>query len=89
MDVVWTDYLRYRAALRGFDLETIGEIVRHSKDRYRDTVTGRYVAVGHCGDALVLVPYETDAGQMTPVTIHATTRRQIAFRLRTGRFVHG
>lgn len=30
-------------------------------------------------------PYEEDEATLTPVTIHATTRQQIKFRLNTGR----
>mgnify|MGYP001352906268 CR=1 FL=1 len=85
MEVTWTDYFRYRAARRGFDLD---EIVKHSTERYVDTATDRRIAVGHCGKTLVLVPYETGNEVITPITVHATTRRQIAFRVQTGRFVY-
>jgi len=89
MEVAWTEYFRYRAALRGFDLDRIEEILKHSTERYVDTATDRRIAVGRCGRTLVLVPYETSNEGMTPITVHATTRRQIAFRVQTGRFVHG
>ncbi len=88
MEVAWTDYFRYRATLRGFDLDRIEEIVKHSTERYVDTATDRRIAVGRCGKTLVLVPYETSNEVMIPITVHATTRRQIAFRVQTGRFVH-
>jgi hypothetical protein len=88
MDVVWTEYFRYRATLRGFDLDRIEEIVKHSSERYVDTATDRRIAVGRCGKTLVLVPYEASGDVVTPITIHATTRRQIAFRVQTGRFIH-
>lgn len=88
MEVAWTEYFRYRAALRGFDLDRIEEIVKHSTERYVDTATNRRIAVGRCGKALVLVPYETSNEVITPITVHTTTRRQIAFRVQTGRFVH-
>ena len=88
MDVAWTEYFKYRATLRGFDLDNIEEIVKRSNERYVDTATDRRVAVGRCGKTLVLVPYETSGDVATPITVHATTRRQIAFRVKTGRFVH-
>ncbi len=88
MEVAWTEYLRYRAALRGFKLDEIEQIVKSSKERYVDVATNRSVAVGRCGKMLVLVPYEGGEGVLTPITIHATTRQQIAFRVKTGRFVH-
>ena len=86
--IFWTDYLRYRAALRGFDLEKIEEILRHTLERYVDTSTGRYVAIGRHDHQLVIIPYEADSRTMTPITIHATTREQINLRLRSGRFKH-
>jgi hypothetical protein len=44
--IIWTDYLKYRVALRGFDLEKLEAIVRHSTERYFDTETERHVVVG-------------------------------------------
>jgi len=32
--VVWTEYMKYRARLRGFDLARVEEIVRYSSERY-------------------------------------------------------
>ncbi len=88
MVVVWTEYMKYKAKLRGFDLGQIENIVKSSAERYSDTVTGRRVAVGRHGNKLVIIPYEADENSITPVTIHVTTRQQIDFRIRTGRFVH-
>ena len=88
MDVVWTEYLKYRASLRGFDLDKIEQIVKSSNERYIDTATGRRIAVGRCGKILVMVPYEASCERVIPVTVHATTRRQIALRVKAGRFVN-
>jgi hypothetical protein len=88
MDIVWTDYMKYRVRLRGFDFDKIEQIVRHSAERYRDTSTQRSVAVGRHDDQLVLIPCEPRGDTVIPVTIHATTRQQINFRLRAGRFRH-
>ena len=84
--IVWSNYLRYRAELRGFDLAKIEEILRFSGERYYDTVTGREIAAGKHDNRLVIIPYERSGDLITPVTIHSTTRQQIRFRLRTGRF---
>jgi len=35
--IVWTDYMKYRANLRGFDLAKIEDILRYSTERYFDT----------------------------------------------------
>jgi uncharacterized DUF497 family protein len=88
MIIVWTDYMKYKVKLRGFDLADIENILRSSPERYSDTVTGRRVAVGYHDNRLVMIPYETDETSITPVTIHVTTRQQINFRIRTGRFTH-
>ena len=78
--------MQYRAALRGFDLEKIEAIVRYSPERYLDKSTGRQIAVGQHGKTLVVVPYEADDETITPITVHATTRQQINFRLVSGRY---
>jgi len=84
--VIWTEYLKHRAQVRGFDLGIIEQIVRFSEERYFDTATQRRVAIGRHGSRLVLIAYEQEGETMTPVTLHATTRQQITFRLRAGRF---
>lgn len=88
MIVRWTEYLKYRAELRGFDLAKIENIVKYSTKRYSDTITGSRIAVGQHDDKLVMIPYEVDENIITPVTIHVTNRQQISFRLRTGRFTY-
>lgn len=86
--VTWTEYLKHRAQLRGFDLNLLEQIVRHSSERYRDTETGRIVAVGRHGRKLVMIAYEIEELVVTPVTVHAVGRQQIRFRVQTGRFVN-
>jgi hypothetical protein len=86
--IVWTDYMRYRAKLRGFDLNKLEEIVTRSAERYHDTETGRAVVIGRHDNSLVLLPYETEENTITPITVHTTTRQQINFRVQTGRFIH-
>jgi hypothetical protein len=86
-EIIWSDYFRYRAEIRGFDLEQIEQILRYSSERYHDVETGREVVVGNHDDRLVIIPYERSGNCLTPVTIHATTRQQLRFRVRNGRFV--
>ena len=78
--------MKYRAALRGFDLVKIEDIVRYSAERYFDTQTGRQVVIGHHDGKLVMIAYEADQISITPITIHTTTRQQIRFRIRTRRY---
>jgi hypothetical protein len=40
-EIAWTSYLRHRAALRGFDLGLIENILRFSSERYYDVETDR------------------------------------------------
>lgn len=35
--IIWTDYMKYRAELRGFELSKVENILRHSVERYLDT----------------------------------------------------
>jgi hypothetical protein len=80
--------MRYRLRLRGFDLATVQQIVRHATERYVDTGTGRLVAVGRHGERLVRVPYERIEDTLTPVTVHVTSRQQVNIRVRSGRFTN-
>ena len=86
MVVVWTEYLKHRVRVRGFDLAAIEEIVRFSSERYFDTATQRRVAIGRHGRRLVTIPYDQEGDTLTPITIHATTRQQTTLRVRVGRY---
>jgi hypothetical protein len=88
-DIVWTDYLRYRAELRGFDLDVLEDIVRYSSERYFDTETRRIIIIGRHLKELVMIPCEVLDEVVTPVTVHPITRQQIRFRLKTGRLTNG
>jgi hypothetical protein len=79
--------MRYRAKLRGFDLEKLEQVVAHSSERYFDTETGRLVVIGRHGKDLVILPYEVSEDSITPVTVHMITRQQVNFRLKTGRLI--
>lgn len=83
-----TEYLKYRIELRGFDLSLIEKIVRYSEERYLDTETSRLIVVGEHDKKLVVIPYEETQDTITPITVHATSRQQIKFRLNTGRFTY-
>ncbi|MBW1716668.1 MAG: hypothetical protein JRJ77_12735 [Deltaproteobacteria bacterium] len=80
--------MKYRAGFRRFELTKIEDIIRYSRERYIDTVTRRMIVVGKHDDRLVMIPYERKGSEITPVTIHVTTRQQINFRIKTGRFTY-
>jgi len=86
--ITWTDYLKYRAALRGFELDKLEVIIRHSTERYLDTETGRHVVIGRHNLQLVMIAYDIENDTMIPVTVHTITRQQIRFRLNTRRLIH-
>lgn len=86
-DIIWSEYFIYRVEIRGFDLTKIEAILRFSGERYYDTETNRIISVGQHDSRLVIIPYEINNDAIAPVTIHATTRQQIRFRLRNGRFI--
>jgi hypothetical protein len=74
--VEWTDYMKYRAKKRGFDLDKLEHIVRYSAERYFDLTTARSVVIGRHDKSLVIIPYEVEVEEQK-------------FRLNTGRFIHG
>ena len=84
--IVWTEYMKYRLNLRGYDLAKVEEILRYSSERYIDTVTGHLVVIGRHEQFLVMIPYDLKQQTMTPITIHATSRQQINSRIKSGRF---
>lgn len=77
--ILWTEYMKYKTELRGFS--KLENILLHSEERFFDTTTQRVIAVGKHDQRLVIIPYEKHGNEITPVTIHATTRQQINFRL--------
>jgi hypothetical protein len=88
MKFIWSEYIRHRAESREFDLEKVEEILRYSSERYFDTETERLIAVGRHDERLIMIPYEAYGDTIRPVTVHAVTRQQINFRIKTGRFAN-
>ncbi len=80
--------MQYRAKLRGFDLMQLEQIMTRSTERYYDTETGRVIVIGRYDNTLVTIPCDANENGITPVTVHTTTRQQINFRVKTGRFTN-
>jgi len=38
-NIIWIDYMEYKARARGFDLAILEHILRHTIERYYDTKT--------------------------------------------------
>ena len=87
-DILFTEYMNYRTVQRNYRRERIEEILRYSAERYYDTETGRKVVVGVHEGTLIMIPFEESETSITPITVHATTRQQLRFRLHTRRFAN-
>ena len=72
MEFLWTDYMKYRAALRGFDLAKIEDIVRHSTERYFDTETERWVVIGYHDTKLVMICLRSRSNLVYPYNTQLT-----------------
>jgi hypothetical protein len=82
MQIIWTDYFRYRVKLRGFNLNDLEEILRYSTERYYDTATDRLVVIGRDAKTMIMTPYERDNSDVvTPITVQATNRQQVNYRV--------
>ena len=66
--IIWSEYLKYRANLRKFDLDKIEDILRFTSERYYDTETDRLIAVGKHHGILVIIPYEINQEFILEVT---------------------
>ena len=88
MQFVWTDYFKFKASSRGFDLSKIEDIVRYSVERFYDHLAGRRIAIGKHNRKLVMIAYELIYTSFIPITIHTITRQQIRYRIRTGRYTN-
>lgn len=74
--IKWTNYVKYRANLRGYKISSIEHLVRYSEERYFDTVTRRMIVVGRHEGRLVLVPYEKEGNEVIPITITAELNKK-------------
>jgi len=78
--------MNYKIRIRSFEAASIETILTSTLERYIDVQSGRFIAIGSIGNTLVTIPYELDQDTITPVTIHACSRKQINFRLKVGRY---
>jgi hypothetical protein len=56
MKYIFTEYLKYRAEIRGYDLGRIEDILKFSTKWYFDAITNRVIAIGKHDNRLVMVP---------------------------------
>ncbi len=67
MTPIFTDYIKYRVALRGFNLDKIENILRYSQEKYFDVETQRKIVIGMHDDNLVMIPYEIKEENIIPL----------------------
>lgn len=91
-EIHYSDYFRYRMQFRRIPEGVPEQIFLHATERYFDTETQRNVAVhrvrlGRRRRAQMMLAYEEYANHVEFVTIHKINRREINFRIRTGRWI--
>lgn len=80
-------YFLYRLKVREYEIEKIESILKTSSEVYVDSDTGRNIKVGKHDTVLVIVAYDIEQdGSTTPVTVYQTSRKQINYYLKKGRF---
>ena len=76
--------LRVKNASISFSLFKNGDFLLVIQ-RYYDTATDWLVVIGKHASILVVIPHEIDdENNITPITIHATSRQQINYRVKGG-----
>ena len=86
--IVWTEYLKYRTKLRGFNIQKLENMLKYSNEKYFDIATDRLIVVGKHEKILVMIPYEETKINIIPITVHATNRQQINYRIKSGRLIN-
>ena len=91
-EIHYTDYFRYRMQFRRIPDGVPEQIFLHAIERYFDTETQRNIAVhqirlGRGRRAQIMLAYEEYDDYVEFVTIHKIKRREINFRIRTGRWI--
>ncbi|MBC8458636.1 MAG: hypothetical protein H8D67_11640 [Deltaproteobacteria bacterium] len=91
-EIHYTDYFRYRMQFRHISAGVPEEIYLNATERYFDTETLRDIAVhqvrlGRRRRAQMMLAYEEYAEHVEFVTIHKINRREINFRIQTGRWI--
>lgn len=91
-EIRYTDYFKDRLRLRSIPADIPEKVLRNPQERYQDQRTGREIAVKkvkitRTQARLFMIAYEEYSDHMLAITIHGISKRQIRWRLKTGRWV--
>jgi len=87
----YTDYFLDRLRVRNIPKAVVAEILHGAIERYFDVETGRFVRVKRVKYKgrykRLMVAYEETENEMTAVTIHSVTKRQVQSRIKRQRWI--
>jgi hypothetical protein len=87
----YTEYMLDRMEFRHVPQRVVEGILLTAIERYFDIETGRFIAVQrvryHGSYKRLAVAYEEKGGEITAVTVHTVTKRQIRARIQRQRWV--
>jgi hypothetical protein len=87
----YTEYILDRMAFRHVPQQVVEGILLTAIERYFDNETGRFIAVQRVRYQgrykRLAVAYEEDGDEITAVTVHTITKRQIQARMKRQRWV--
>lgn len=87
----YTDYFLERLEFREIPREIVEAMLNKAVERYFDAETGRFIAVQRVKYKgrykRLLVAYEEEGDEITAVTVHTVTKRQVQARIKRQRWV--
>lgn len=87
----YTEYMRDRMEFRHIPQQVVEGILLTAIERYFDIETGRFMAVQRVrfqgSYKRLVVAYEEKGEEMTAVTVHTVTKRQVQARIQRQRWV--
>ena len=87
----YTEYMQDRMEFRHIPQQVVEGILLTAIERYFDSETGRFIAVQrvrhHGSYKRLAVAYEEKGDEITAVTVHTVTKRQVQARIKRQRWV--
>lgn len=87
----YTEYMRDRMEFRHIPRQVVEGILLTALERYFDIETGRFMAVQRVryqgSHQRLVVAYEEKGEELTAVTVHTITKRQVQARIQRQRWV--
>ena len=87
----YTEYMRDRMEFRRVPRQVVESILHTAIERYLDIETGRFMAVRRVryqgSYKRLVVAYEEQGNEMTAITVHTVTKRQVQARIQRQRWI--